>query len=95
MKSLTKTDIIREIAQAHEMSQDTVGATIDAFLEAVGQSAADGVEVSLPNFGKFKATDRAPRKGRNPATGEPIKIPATRSITFRPSKALKDRMNGS
>jgi DNA-binding protein HU-beta len=48
----------------------------------------------LPGFGKFKVKESAAREGRNPSTGEAIKIPASKKLSFTPAKAVKDQLNG-
>ena len=68
--------------------RDVIDATLGAIIEAV----ANGEEVSLPGFGKFKRKETPARPGRNPATGEAIQIAASSKVTFTPAKALKDRL---
>ena len=60
---------------------------------AIVNAAAQGEEVSLSGFGKFKVTSRAEREGRNPATGATIKIAASKKLSFTPAKAVKDALN--
>lgn len=93
MKTITKKDMIREIADAHDTSQTAVRASIDAFLDMIAQAAVDGTEVSIPGFGKFKRRDMPARKGRNPATGESIDIAASRTLTFKCGQQMKNRLN--
>jgi len=71
------------------------GATItsDAAIKAVTDALVAGEEVSLLGFGTFKVTERAARSGRNPATGETIQIAASKSVSFKAGKALKDKVN--
>jgi len=93
VKKITKKDITREIAEAHGTSQNVVRANVDAFLDAIAQAAVDGNEVTLPGFGKFQRRERSARKGRNPATGEVITLPASSSLSFKPAQQMKDRLN--
>ncbi len=66
---------------------------IEAVLKAIVDTAVEGGETSLPNFGKFKVSSRAAREGRNPATGETIQIAATRKLAFVPAKPVRDALN--
>ena len=67
---------------------------VDALFAAVAGAAAKGDEVSINGFGKFKVKDTPARDGRNPSTGETIKIAASRKLTFSAAKAVKDKLNG-
>ncbi len=67
---------------------------VDLVFAAIADAAAKGEEVSLNGFGKFKVKDVPERDGRNPATRETIKIPASRKLTFTVAKAVKDKLNG-
>lgn len=60
----------------------------------IADALAAGESVAIQGFGTFKLADVKARKGRNPKTGETIEIPAHRKVTFHPSPALKDRING-
>lgn len=66
----------------------------DCVLAAIGDAAANGEEVSLAGFGKFKVKDTPEREGRNPATGEAMTIEAARKLSFTPAKAVRDKLNG-
>jgi DNA-binding protein HU-beta len=63
------------------------------FTVSLSSILANGSEVTLIGFGSFKITERAARTGRNPKTGEPIQIPASKVPTFKAGKALKDAVN--
>jgi DNA-binding protein HU-beta len=62
-------------------------------LNEIVVAASGGQEVSLPGFGKFKVKETAARDGRNPSTGEIIKIAASKKLSFTPAKAVKDQLN--
>ena len=62
---------------------------------ALGRALARGETVRFPGFGTFVAKGRPARTGRNPRTGAAIAAPASRSVSFRPGKALKDAVNGA
>ena len=68
------------------------GEYLDAVIRTITGTLASGEQVSLPGLGTFKAVDRPERKGRNPQTGEEIRIPATKVVKFTPSKALREAM---
>ena len=67
---------------------------MDSVLKNIVSSAASGEEISLPGFGKFKVKDTPEREGRNPTSGEKIKIAASKKLTYSPAKAVKDLLNG-
>ena len=86
MGTVSKSDIVREIAQEKGVTQDSVRAAIDAFLGAVTQHAHAGDTVSLSGFGRFQVKARPARTGRNPATGATVEIPESRKLAFKVSK---------
>lgn len=75
------------------MSKASAARALDATLEVVKASLQKGDTVSLVGFGSFGVTTRAARNGRNPRTGEALKIKATKVPKFSPGKALKDAVN--
>jgi len=87
-------ELISKIAEAHDVSKAQAKTLIDAFLKELIAEAATGGEISLPGFGKFKVKESPEREGRNPATGEKIKIAASKKLSFVPAKAIKDALNG-
>ncbi|NWM20062.1 HU family DNA-binding protein, partial [Escherichia coli] len=70
------------------------GEAVNAVLEAIQDSLAQGDEVRLTGFGTFAVTERAATTGRNPQTGESIQIPASKAPKFKAGKGLKDTVNG-
>jgi len=73
-----------------EMSRKDALALVDGLFEDIQDAVLAGEPVKIPGFGQFKVRDRAARIARNPATGEPVKVPAKRVFKFLPAKALKD-----
>jgi DNA-binding protein HU-beta len=73
-----------------EMSRKDAVALIDGVFEDIQAAVCSGEAVKIPGFGQFKVRDRAARVARNPATGEPVKVPAKRVFKFLPAKALKE-----
>ena len=67
---------------------------VDAVIAAIADAAANGEEVSISGFGKFKVSTSAAREGRNPSTGETMQIAAKKKLGFSAAKAVKDRLNG-
>jgi len=89
-----KQDVVRHVAQAVEgLSQRQASEVVDAVFGAITECLKRGEVVQLPGFGSFSVSERAARLGRNPATGETIKIPASTSARFRPAKNLKKYVN--
>ena len=92
-KSMTKSAIIAHLAQKTNLSKKQVVEVMDQ-LATLATKEAKNVFV-LPNFGRLVLANRKARMGRNPQTGEPIKIPAKRVVKFRVAKAAKDTILGS
>src|SRR5262252_6307549 len=91
-KSMTKSAIIGHLAQKTNLSKKQVADVMDQLL-VLATKEAKNVFV-LPNFGRLVLANRKARMGRNPQTGEPIKIPAKRVVKFRLAKSLKDAVLG-
>ena len=72
----------------------TAATAVDAVLDTLTTSMAEGERVALFGFGVFEKVDRAARTARNPATGGTVDVPATSVPRFRPGQALKDAVNG-
>ncbi len=87
---MTKQDLIDAIAKKVGASKAQVGEFLNALLDEIKKSLAKGKEVTLTGFGTFRVVKRKARTGRNPQTGEEIKIPAQKVPRFKPGKALKD-----
>ena len=85
--------MIEQIAQAAEVSKSAAERAVDAMIAAVKSSLKKGDMVTLVGFGTFYVGKRKARAGRNPRTGEALKIPAARVPKFRAGKALKDAIN--
>ncbi len=89
---MNKTDLIDAVAQQSGICKKDAERVINAAIDTISQALSDGDKVQLTGFGIFEVSDRKARVGRNPHTKETINIPATRVPTFKPSKALKDRV---
>ena len=90
---MNKTELVAKVSEKTEYSQKSVDEIVKATLEAIQESLASGESVNFVGFGVFSVADRAAREGKNPATGEKIKIPATKVPKFKAGKALKDALN--
>jgi DNA-binding protein HU-beta len=91
-KSMTKSAIIAHLSQRTTLSKKQVTEVMDQ-LATLATKEAKNVFV-VPNFGRLVLANRKARMGRNPQTGEPIKIPAKRVVKFRLAKSLKDAVLG-
>jgi DNA-binding protein HU-beta len=90
MKVMNKGELISAIAESAEMTKADAGRAVDAFVSVVTKALKKGDTVSLIGFGTFSVRKRAARVGRNPRTGEDIKIKASKTPAFKAGKALKD-----
>ena len=87
---MTKSQLMQALADATDMSKKDVMALWDSLTELVYKEVMSTGEVTLPGLGKLVKKNRAARMGRNPMTGESIKIPAKTVVKFRVAKAAKD-----
>jgi DNA-binding protein HU-beta len=89
-----KADIVERIADSVEgISRKQAAAAYDAVISAVTEALRGGDSAKVPGLGTFSVSERAARKGRNPATGEAIAIKASKSVRFKAGKDLKDAVN--
>ncbi len=87
---MTKTQVIRQMAEQMDVSPKLVTAFFDLLIETSTTQTRKAGEFTIPGLGKLVKAQRAARMGRNPATGESIKIAAKTTVKFRLSKAAKD-----
>jgi DNA-binding protein HU-beta len=90
---VNKTDLIEHIAKTADISKAASSRALDAIIGAVRTTLKKNGTVTLVGFGTFSVGKRAARIGRNPRTGEAIKIKAAKVPKFKPGKALKDAVN--
>ncbi len=90
---MNKSELIDAIADNSGLSKADSGRAVDAFVKSVTKALKKGDTVSLVGFGTFSVRKRAARTGRNPRTGETIKIKASKNPAFKAGKALKDAVN--
>lgn len=87
---MTKADLIEKVATNTGLSKADAGRALDATLDSIKASLKKGMKVTLVGFGTFSVSKRKARKGRNPRTGEEIKIAATKTPKFTSGKVLKE-----
>lgn len=90
---MNKTELAEYVATETDTSKAAAAAALDAVLDGITMALKKGDEVRLVGFGTFAVKKRAAGKGRNPATGEEIKIPASKSARFKPGQTLKTALN--
>lgn len=90
---MNKTELIESIAKKTDLSKKDAEAALKATIESIETALAKGDKVTLVGFGTFDVKKRAAREGRNPATGETIKIKASKVPAFKAGKELKDKVN--
>jgi len=91
--ALTKQTIIEKISAEFEQSPSEAKNTIEQLLEIVKTTLASGEDVMISGFGKFQVNEKAPRKGRNPATGGEMMLDGRKTVTFKCAGLLRDRIN--
>lgn len=93
MSKVNKKELVDEVAVATGESKKTVEAVTNALLNSIVEHLKKGEETALFGFGSFKVKQRQARVARNPQTGESVKVPARKSVSFRTSKKLKDSVS--
>ena len=87
---MNKAELINAAAEKSGLSKKDTETVVNATIDVIAGTLADGDKVQLVGFGAFEVKSRAERTGRNPKTKEEIKIPASKVPVFKPGKALKD-----
>jgi len=90
---MNKQELVDAVANQAGIAKSAAEETINAFLETVTQAVVKGDPVQLIGFGSFGTGARAARAGRNPKTGEPLQIAASKTVKFTAGKAFKDAVN--
>ena len=90
---MTKAELINEMAAKAGLSKTDAEKALSAFTATVQETLASGEKVAMVGFGTFSLGERAARMGKNPSTGAPINIPASKSPKFKAGAALKDAVN--
>lgn len=90
---MNKQDLVSKVADKADISKIKAAAAVDAVIDAIKASLKKGDDVRLVGFGTFSVSKRAATTGRNPRTGEPIKIAASKQPKFKAGKELKEAVN--
>lgn len=88
-----KADIVNAIAEEAGISKKEANAAFEAFVAHIGSTCASGERCSVPGLGTFSISERKARTGRNPRTGESMKIPASKNVRFKAGKDLRTSVN--
>ena len=88
----TKREIVKAIAERTALTQVQASDLVQAFLDAVVETVVQEGRVELRNFGVFELKTRAPRKARNPRTGETLIVPERQAIVFKPGRAFEEQL---
>ena len=89
---MNKATLIAQIAEKSGLERKQAEKALDAFVETITSALKEGDKVQLVGFGSFEVKERAAHSGRNPATGETIEIPASKSPVFKAGKTFKDAL---
>ncbi|MCR5526685.1 MAG: HU family DNA-binding protein [Lachnospiraceae bacterium] len=90
---MNKTELVAAMAEKSGLTKKDAESALKAFTDAVAAALTEGDKVQLVGFGTFEVSERAAREGRNPQTGDVMKIPASKAPKFKAGKALKDAVN--
>ena len=90
---MKKSDLVKIITSEVDITAEKASKVINVIFDAVGKSLIDGDSYNQDKFGTFKVVERAPRKGRNPQTGEVVEIPSKKAVKLIVSGYLKDSIN--
>jgi DNA-binding protein HU-beta len=90
---MNKNDLIESMSEEFKLTRSYARDLVDRVFEKMMEAANQGEEVAIHGFGKFKVIERGARKGRNPQTGEAVKIAARKVLKFEAAKAMKEGLN--
>ena len=90
---MNKTELVAAIADNADITRKDAEKAVKAFVDVVTEELKKGEKVQVVGFGTFEVVERAAREGRNPHTGEPMHIAASRAPKFKAGKVLKDALN--
>jgi integration host factor subunit alpha len=93
MPKLTKTEIIQAVMEQTGFNKHKATEVVETLMELLKKTMASGENVLISGFGKYVVQEKAPRRGRNPATGEDLTIRSRRIVTFKWARNLKDKIN--
>lgn len=90
---INRTEFIDRLAEKLGLSKTQAEKTLGVVLDLIKELLVEGYKINLTGFGLFGVSKRSARQGINPKTGEKMSIPATKSVSFKPSKPLKESVN--
>jgi len=90
---MNKSELVDAVAESADLPKSTAAKAVDAFVDTVTDALKKGDQVTVVGFGTFQVRHRDARTGRNPQTGDKIRIPASNVPGFKAGKALKDAVN--
>jgi integration host factor subunit beta len=93
--TLTKADLIEEVLRITELPRKESETIVETIFDSIIQSLQNGQKIEIRGFGSFRTRERRGRVGRNPKTGAKVEVPAKKIPFFKPSKELKDFVNGA
>jgi DNA-binding protein HU-beta len=94
VKTISTSELIQNVANMHgeELPKKVTKELLNAFLATIEQQVVEGKKARIDKLGILYAKERAARKARNPQTGEEISLPASKKVSFRPAKSLKEQV---
>ena len=92
---MTKADLIEEVSRVVELTRKESEVIVEALFDSIVRSLRTGDKIEIRGFGSFRTRERLARIGRTPKTGDRVEVPAKRIPYFKPSKELKDLVNGA
>ena len=90
---MNKNDLVESLAEEFEVTKSYARDLVDSLFQKIIEAANQGEEVAIFGFGRFKVVERGARKGRNPRTGEAVKIAPKKVLKFEAAKAMKEGLN--
>jgi integration host factor subunit beta len=90
---MIKADLVNKIAREMDIPKQEAEEGVNLFFHSIKEAILKGEEIEIRGFGSFRFRKRTSRSGRNPRTGEPVKVPPKKVLYFKPSKLLKELIN--
>jgi integration host factor subunit beta len=90
---MIKADLVNKIAREMDIPKQEAEEGVNLFFHSIKEAILRGEEIEIRGFGSFRFRKRTSRSGRNPRTGEPVKVPPKKVLYFKPSKLLKELIN--
>ena len=92
--TVTKADFVEEVIRVSELPRKESEAVVETIFESIVGALKGGDRIEIRGFGSFRTRQRRGRTGRNPKTGTKVEVPPKRILVFKPSRELKDQVNG-